>query len=402
MRNSFQYTMHQHLKLRHNTLQNLKSYPCPKAVQLDCTGFTILEHVKKKTSVYPGMLLAEHPLPHIGDLFAPIHGTIDTINKNILYITATEPNDSLLNEHIKPLPYNILEDAELTSLLKKFGISLHTLINPCETLIINCLNPEPGMTWAEALLQKDIETLVKGFEVCKHITQAKNIILALPKGMTQPIALKNIATVYIKPIYPNNLDPLVLKKITKETLSKNMSIISIKTVWSIGRVIDTGKPLTETILTIGNTTYSENYIVQDGTTIQELMTFNNLKTHSGDTVIIGGLFQGKSVDQLEYGITKETTGIFITTPTTTPSMERQYPCINCSACVSICPARLNPDLLSRYTEFRLYEKCRKEFIDACFECGLCSYVCIARRPILEHIRLAKHTLTISNNATTYS
>ena len=55
-------------------------------------------------------------------------------------------------------------------------------------------------------------------------------------------------------------------------------------------------------------------------------------------------------------------------------------------------------MLSRYAEFARYDKCVKEHIDACMECGLCGYVCLARRPVLQYIRLAKHKLALDKRA----
>jgi electron transport complex protein RnfC len=49
-------------------------------------------------------------------------------------------------------------------------------------------------------------------------------------------------------------------------------------------------------------------------------------------------------------------------------------------------------MLSRYAEFALFEETRPRHIAACVECGLCTYVCPANRPVLQYIRLAKHKL----------
>lgn len=59
----------------------------------------------------------------------------------------------------------------------------------------------------------------------------------------------------------------------------------------------------------------------------------------------------------------------------------------------VCPARLKPSNLSRYAWSSLCTNCcRAEHIESCLECGLCGYVCIARRPVLQYIRLAKRKL----------
>lgn len=62
------------------------------------------------------------------------------------------------------------------------------------------------------------------------------------------------------------------------------------------------------------------------------------------------------------------------------------------------PGRLSPGFLSRYAEFALHERNRAEHIECCLECGLCGYVCIARRPVLQYIRLSKHKLAQADAA----
>ena len=58
--------------------------------------------------------------------------------------------------------------------------------------------------------------------------------------------------------------------------------------------------------------------------------------------------------------------------------------------------RLRPNMLSRYSEFGQYERCRGEYIDACIECGMCGYVCPARRPMQQFFRMAKLNLGITS------
>ena len=40
----------------------------------------------------------------------------------------------------------------------------------------------------------------------------------------------------------------------------------------------------------------------------------------------------------------------------------------------------------------MFEACQEEHLEACIECGMCDYVCITKRPIMQYIRNAKqHT-----------
>jgi electron transport complex protein RnfC len=53
---------------------------------------------------------------------------------------------------------------------------------------------------------------------------------------------------------------------------------------------------------------------------------------------------------------------------------------------------LEPYLLMTLTEKSLFEKAEKEKITDCMECGSCSYVCPAGRPLLDYIRLGKSSV----------
>ena len=50
---------------------------------------------------------------------------------------------------------------------------------------------------------------------------------------------------------------------------------------------------------------------------------------------------------------------------------------------------LEPYLLMTLSEKRMYERAEKERIMDCMECGSCSYICPANRPLLDYIRLGK-------------
>jgi electron transport complex protein RnfC len=51
------------------------------------------------------------------------------------------------------------------------------------------------------------------------------------------------------------------------------------------------------------------------------------------------------------------------------------------------------NLLIRYLEAGLYQEAADSYdLFSCIECGLCSYVCTAKIPIFQYIRLGKHEL----------
>ena len=381
MKQRFQILNDPRFHLVYGVTQRFSYGPSPKLVRLNREGFTLVPGLKRKTPVYPGMLLGEHPAPDKGDLFASIHGEISEITERSVFLAATDPSKDAPEVEPVDLLGQGLEGDELALAVKKMGVNTRSLGRRCKTLIINALNPDPGVTWAEPMLVSHVENLRTGMELHRRMARADNVILAVPKG--SKVAYEGIPLAYVEPEYPNSVDQLVIKAVTGEENPEGVGIVGLHNIWSLGRVGRLGRPLIETVVTIGSYEHSGNYIVRDGSTI-------GLK--DGDTVVRGGPLRGESLDRLDRSVTKGTYGIFVVEAGTIPPMEGHSPCVSCGACVLVCPARLKPSNLSRYAEFALHERCRAEHIESCLECGLCGYVCIARRPVLQYIRLAKRKL----------
>ena len=61
-------------------------------------------------------------------------------------------------------------------------------------------------------------------------------------------------------------------------------------------------------------------------------------------------------------------------------------CINCGRCVSGCPEHLVPSRLAKIAEHHDYERFEKMNGMECCECGCCSYICPAKRPLAQSIK----------------
>ncbi|MEG1610178.1 MAG: electron transporter RnfC [Bilophila sp.] len=390
MKQRFQILNDPRFRLVYGVTQRFSLGPLPKRVRLNREGFALVAGIKKKSPVYPGMLLAEHPSPGKGDLFASIHGEVSEITERSVFLDATESDKDAPSVEPVDLLAQGLEGDELAVAIKKMGVNTRSLGRQCKTLIINALNPDPGVTWAEPMLVTHVENLRIGMELHRRMSRADKVILALPKGSR--VAYEGVPVAYVEPEYPNSVNKLVIKAVTGEENPEGVGIVGLHNIWSLGRVGRLKRPLIETVVTIGSHEHSGNYIVRDGTTIGELLRFAHIPLKSGDTVVRGGPLRGESLDRLDRSVVKGTYGLFVVEAGTIPPMQGHSPCINCGACLLVCPARLDPSSLSRNAEFALHERCRSENIHACLECGLCGYVCIARRPVLQYIRLAKSKL----------
>ena len=62
------------------------------------------------------------------------------------------------------------------------------------------------------------------------------------------------------------------------------------------------------------------------------------------------------------------------------------PCINCGRCVEVCPGRIIPRKLADYAERFDEEAFLDNYGMECCECGCCSFICPAKRPLTQEIK----------------
>ena len=217
MKQRFQILNDPRFHLVYGVTQRFSYGPSPKLVRLNREGFTLVPGLKRKTPVYPGMLLGEHPAPDKGDLFASIHGEISEITERSVFLAATDPSKDAPEVEPVDLLGQGLEGDELALAVKKMGVNTRSLGRRCKTLIINALNPDPGVTWAEPMLVSHVENLRTGMELHRRMARADNVILAVPKG--SKVAYEGIPLAYVEPEYPNSVDQLVIKAVTGEDLT---------------------------------------------------------------------------------------------------------------------------------------------------------------------------------------
>jgi electron transport complex protein RnfC len=347
--------------------------------------------VKKKALVGPGILVAEHEDPGVGYMHSPMTGAVATVTDHYIEITSALPKPKKEDEEPPNPPVASktslegLAGADLEKALNALGVSTRGLGKP--TLVVNGLNPEPGVTVHEHLLKDEKATVEKGLELIRNFVSPSSVLLVTPQGGEANLA--GTTAVPVKPEYPVSVKELAIKAATGKELPSDVAHISVLDLWQIGRVAETGMPVTETVVTVGGVDFK----VQVGTPISALLAKAGIKVDDCDTVVLGGPMRGVAVDSLDTPVGKNDYGLFVIPQGAFPPVSDEQ-CLNCGECVLVCPARIRPNMIGRYAEFKMFEMCRQEHIEACMECGLCSFHCAAGRPLLQFIRLAKAELGI--------
>ena len=80
-----------------------------------------------------------------------------------------------------------LEGDELALAVKKMGVNTRSLGRRCKTLIINALNPDPGVTWAEPMLVSHVENLRTGMSCTRRMGPRGQRSSPCPKAPRWPM-----------------------------------------------------------------------------------------------------------------------------------------------------------------------------------------------------------------------
>ena len=358
-------------------------------VRVPLMGYTLSKGIKKRMAIAEGTVIATHANPKIGDLHASITGTVKNITDRVVEIEQTGSAEELALQKIEPKNLAGLAVEELLVTLKELGVSTRPFTRLCNTFVINGLNPEPGMAYAEELLLSYQNILEAGVNLIKRLSNAKEYILAVPDGNTTPLA--GTTSTYVHPVYPMSLARPLCTEIFGKESTAGITVARAHAVFSLGLVAASGLPLTRTLVTV----QGDNFLIPVGVPISEVLKYTGHNPEPGDTIILGGAMRGHAVSHAERGISKTDEAMFLRKKADALPLENN-PCINCGACVHICPMRLRPNLLSRYVEFEQYTACRGADIELCIECGLCAFVCPACRPMQQQYSMAKQQLGLSS------
>ena len=274
--------------------------------------------------------------------------------------------------------------------------------NAIDHIIVNAAECEPYLTSDYRLMMEQPERLIGGLKIALSLFDNARGILAVEDNKPDCITrLKHltkdetkITVKALKTKYPQGSERQLIFAATGRAINSSMLpadvgciVNNVDTVISIYNAVMEQKPLMYRIVTVTGDAIADprNFRVRIGTLYEGLVEEAGGFKEPPVKIISGGPMMGFGIFDLKVPTTKTSSALLCMTKDDVSAMEPSA-CINCGKCVEVCPGRVVPKKLAEYAEHYDEEAFVKNNGMECCECGCCSYICPAKRPLTQTIK----------------
>lgn len=379
--------------------------------------------VKKGDTVLAGQKIADAGGFVSVPLHASVSGTVKGIEKRL---NATGSMvDCIVIENDQQYQETEFQEARLEDLTKEeilnrikeggvvgmggAGFPTHVKLAPkdpskIEYILVNGAECEPYITSDYRRMIEEPEKVVKGLQVILTLFDSAKGYICIEDNKPDCIAkmkelVKDIDRIEVKEMmtkYPQGGERTLIYAATGREINSSMLpadvgcvVDNVETVISVYKAVILGRPVNSRVVTVTGDGIKEpkNFLVLAGTDMSELVDAAGGLKGKIAKAISGGPMMGFALYDFHVPCTKTTSAfLFLEQDAVSEAQEIQTACINCGRCVSVCPGHVLPARLAKLAERG--DMAGFEALDGmeCCECGCCSYICPAKRPLTQSIK----------------
>lgn len=360
-----------------------------------------------------------------GFVSAPVHASVSGIVKGMeprLGATGTMANSIIIEndgkyEETEYVPAR-LEELTKEEILKRIqdggvvgmggaGFPTHVKLSPkmpekIEYVLVNGAECEPYLTSNYRKMLDEPEEIVEGLRIMLALFENAKGYICIEDNKPDCIEkmkelVKDIPRMEVKELltkYPQGGERTLIYATTGRAINSSMLpadvgcvVDNVDTVAAIYRAVILGEPVIDKVITVTGDGIKtpKNFKVCTGTDLAEVVEAAGGLKEGVSKVIAGGPMMGFAMYDLHVPCTK-TTSACLCLKEDPVSKAKQTACINCGRCVNVCPGGVIPARLATFAEHGDMESFQKFDGMECCECGCCSYICPAKRPLTQSIK----------------
>jgi len=381
--------------------------------------------VKKGDAVFVGTLVGEAG----GFVSAPVHSSVSgtvvdvkdlTIGNGTLQKYIIIESDGKMTPDPDLKPFKVENYSDLAEAAKQCGLvglggagfPTHVKLSPSkdtkiDTLVINAAECEPYITSDYRECMENFNDVIEGVYLIKEKLSLERVVICVesnkPKAIEKLMEIASdhrdaddsVKLMKLPSKYPQGAEKVIIysatgRKLPSGKLPSDVGciVMNVTSVATLYRFIKTGMPLVAKRITVDGTAVTEpkNLIVPIGTPIKEVLSFMCIDLENADRILMGGPMMGNPVVSDESVVEKRNNAILVMRD---QKPQTQTACIRCGRCADTCPMSLYPAMVETALRTNNKESLNSLNVNYCMECGCCSYVCPAKRPLTQVMRTAK-------------
>ena len=277
-----------------------------------------------------------------------------------------------------------------------------------DTVVVNGAECEPYITSDTRTMLDESELVAEGLSLVMKYLAIPKAIFGIEKNKPECIAKMKQATatldgvqIHALPsVYPQGGEKVLVYHTTgrvigegKLPLECGVIVINCTTLAAIAKYLRTGMPLVEKCITVDGSAVKnpKNLIVPIGTSVRDVIEACGGFSETPKKILSGGPMMGVALVGLEAPVLKQTNAV-LAFGESEATLPKPTACIRCGKCMDSCPFSLAPVEISKAFEQNDGAMLERLKVNLCMECGCCSYICPAKRNLVQTNRLAKAAL----------
>ncbi|MDL2253965.1 electron transport complex subunit RsxC [Ruminococcaceae bacterium OttesenSCG-928-I18] len=406
--------------------QSTERMPVPKQVTLmmqQHIGAPAKPVVKKGDEVLVGQMVGEAGGFVSSPVYSGVSGKVKALEQVVAangalveaVVIETDGQQTLSGDVAVPQVHNresFLEAVRACGLVGLGGAGFPTAVklspkelDKIDILLINGAECEPYITSDEQEILENSGDILSGIAAVQKYLGIERAVIGIERNKPEAMDLlfsltKGKAGIEVHPLpskYPQGAEKVLIEQVTGRQVPAGglpsdvgVIVLNVTTAGTLGRYLSTGMPLVTKRLTVdgGAVAQPKNVEVILGTSVAEVIEFCGGYKEPPGKLLMGGPMMGVALPGDGYPVMKQNNAI-LALSAAEAALPEEGPCIRCGRCIASCPMSLSPTETEEAYKNRDLDRLKKLNADVCIACGVCSYVCPAKRYVSQHANLAR-------------